>query len=107
MIIFNRVKIDLDLENPFECDDQFSYDKEELNRSHGSGALIHLGVGTADSDPMSLEVILDHQPAFERWLFKHKRNAELVDDHTVGLKWIEDGRRFVNKLCVVISKPYT
>lgn len=90
--------------NPFECDDQFIFDKSEVSRNHGKTALVHLAVGQGDI-PESLDVILDHNPKFEDWLINTNRAAQMVPDHSIGLAWAEDGSKFSGSGLVVISKP--
>ena len=90
--------------NPFESDGEFGFKREVVEVHHGPNALVHLAVGQCDV-PEALDVILDHQPAFEAWLTKTGREAFAVEDRSVGLYYIEEQVPMEGSGCVVISKP--
>jgi hypothetical protein len=76
--------------NPWERDSTYHFDRELLKENHGPDAMIHLGLGSVDSDedPVgALSIACEHEPEFETWLRENKREAELVRAESVGLRY--------------------
>ncbi len=80
------------LENPFEDNEMFPYDKEVFEERYGKNAMLHAGLGMADLGmPEQMDCMLETKEDVEEWLMRHRRYLVFVTCASVGFIDVEHG----------------